>query len=96
MLLLVVATFSFAQAPVCFDKPEPNLSAFQAARGNWIANIAGYANSLFGALAVIEFAWSAPVMVLEKLTDRGDMQAFQFSSEGKLLMTSGNKGVHRR
>ena len=46
MLLLVVATFGFAQAPPFVStNPSQILTAFQAARGNWIANIAVYANN---------------------------------------------------
>jgi hypothetical protein len=32
----------------------------------WPTNIWVYANGLFGILAVIEFAWTATVMLLEK------------------------------
>ncbi len=56
-LIVAIASMSFAQAPPFVStNPSQILSAFQAARGNWVTNIAGYANSLFGALAVIEFA----------------------------------------
>lgn len=86
MLLLVVGAFSFAQAPPFVStNPSQILSAFQAARGNWVANIAGYANSLFGALAVIEFAWSAAVMVLEK----ADLQSFTAALVRKIMWIGG-------
>ena len=86
MLLLVVATFSFAQAPPFVStNPSQILTAFQAARGNWVANIAGYANELFGALAVIEFAWSAAVMVLEK----ADLQSFTAALVRKIMWIGG-------
>jgi type IV secretion system protein TrbL len=86
MLLFVVATFSFAQAPPFVStNPSQILTAFQAARGNWVANIAGYANSLFGALAMIEFAWSAAVMVLEK----ADFQSFTAALVRKIMWIGG-------
>ena len=86
MLLLVVATFGFAQAPPFVStNPSQILTAFQAARGNWIANIAVYANNLFGALAVIEFAWSAAVMVLEK----ADLQSFTAALIRKIMWIGG-------
>ena len=86
MLLLVVATISFAQAPPFVStNPSQILTAFQAARGNWVANIAGYANKLFGALAVIEFAWSAAVMVLEK----ADLQSFTAALIRKIMWIGG-------
>jgi type IV secretion system protein TrbL len=85
-LLLVVAGVSFAQAPPFVStNPSQILSAFQAARGNWVANIAGYANALFGALAVIEFAWSAAVMVLEK----ADLQSFTAALVRKIMWIGG-------
>ncbi|HWE48321.1 MAG TPA: P-type conjugative transfer protein TrbL [Bryobacteraceae bacterium] len=85
-LLLVVATLSSAQAPPFVStNPSQILSAFQAARGNWVANIAGYANSLFGALAVIEFAWSGAVMVLEK----ADLQSFTAALVRKIMWIGG-------
>jgi len=85
-LMLVVACVSFAQAPPFVStNPSQILSAFQAARGNWVANIAGYANALFGALAVIEFAWSAAVMVLEK----ADLQSFTAALVRKIMWIGG-------
>ena len=86
MLLLVVASVSFGQAPPFVStNPSQILSAFQAARGSWIANVAGYANSLFGALAVIEFAWSAAVMVLEK----ADLQSWTAALVRKIMWIGG-------
>ena len=85
-LLLVVAALSFGQAPPFVStNPSQILSAFQAARGNWVANIAGYANSLFGALALIEFAWSAAVMVLEK----ADLQSWTAALVRKIMWIGG-------
>lgn len=85
-LIVAIASMSFAQAPPFVStNPSQILSAFQAARGNWVANIAGYANSLFGALAVIEFAWSAAVMVLEK----ADLQSWTAALVRKIMWIGG-------
>jgi type IV secretion system protein TrbL len=85
-LIAAIASMSFAQAPPFVStNPSQILSAFQAARGNWVANIAGYANSLFGALAVIEFAWSAAVMVLEK----ADLQSWTAALVRKIMWIGG-------
>ena len=86
ILLVVVASVSFGQAPPFVStNPSQILSAFQAARGNWVANIAGYANALFGALALIEFAWSAAVMVLEK----ADLQSWTAALVRKIMWIGG-------
>jgi type IV secretion system protein TrbL len=84
--LLVISPVCFAQAPpYVSSNPSQILSAFQAARGNWVANIAGYANALFGALALIEFAWSAAVMVLEK----ADLQSWTAALIRKIMWIGG-------
>jgi len=86
VLLLAVALISFGQAPPFVStNPSQILNAFQAARGNWVANIAGYANALFGALALIEFAWSAAVMVLEK----ADLQSWTAALVRKIMWIGG-------
>lgn len=86
MLLVVVTSVSFGQAPpFVSSNPSQILSAFQAARGNWVANIASYANALFGALALIEFTWSAAVMVLEK----ADLQSWTAALVRKIMWIGG-------
>lgn len=86
-LALCVAPLCVAQAPPPFvsNNPSQILSAFQAARGSWIANVFGYAKALFGALAVIEFAWSAAVMVLEK----ADLQSWTSALIRKIMWIGG-------
>ena len=71
--------------PFVSNNPSQILSAFQAARGSWIANVSSYANALFGALAVIEFAWSAAVMVLEK----ADLQSWTSALIRKIMWIGG-------
>jgi type IV secretion system protein TrbL len=83
---VLLASVSFGQAaPFMSNNPSQILSAFQAARGNWVTNIASYANALFGALALIEFAWSAAVMVLEK----SDLQSWTAALIRKIMWIGG-------
>ncbi len=51
--------------------PTDILAQYRNARTLWTTNIWVYANALFGILAVIEFAWSAAVMLLEKTDLQG-------------------------
>ena len=82
ILLVFIASIAFGQStPFVSTNPSQILSAFQAARGNWVANIAHYANALFGSLALIEFAWSAAVMVLEK----ADLQSWTAALVRKIM-----------
>jgi type IV secretion system protein TrbL len=46
--------------------PTQFLQTFQQMRGQWFAAVQGPAQTLFGLLAVIEFAWSAAVLALER------------------------------
>ncbi len=85
ILFITFGAVAFAQAPpFVSNNPSQILSAFQAARGNWVSNIAAYANALFGALALIEFAWSAAVMVLEK----ADLQSWTAALVRKIMWTA--------
>jgi type IV secretion system protein TrbL len=85
-LLSLAVPMGLAQTPpFVSNNPSQILSAFQAARGSWIANVFGYAKGLFGALAVIEFAWSAAVMVLEK----ADLQSWTSALIRKIMWIGG-------
>jgi len=57
-----------AQAGPPFNTTVPSqiMDQFRNNRILWTTNVFTYANTLFGILAVIEFAWSAAVMLLEK------------------------------
>ena len=57
------------------------MDQFRAQRANWTANVWLYANSLFGLLAIIEFAWSAAVMLLEK----SDLQSWTSALVRKMM-----------
>jgi type IV secretion system protein TrbL len=57
------------------------MDQFRDSRIQWTTNVWVYANTLFGILAVIEFAWSAAVMLLEK----SDFQSWTSALIRKLM-----------
>jgi type IV secretion system protein TrbL len=57
------------------------MDQFRNQRNQWTTNIWVYANTLFGILTVIEFAWSAAVMLLEKT----DLQSWTSALIRKLM-----------
>ena len=61
--------------------PSAILSQYRDQRTTWFAVIWPYANTLFGILATIEFAWSAAVMLLE----RSDLQSWTAALVRKLM-----------
>jgi type IV secretion system protein TrbL len=63
VILVSTAAICAAQSP---DPPSQMLKAYRAQRTTWFTNVLPAANTLFGLLALIDFAWSAAVMVLEK------------------------------
>lgn len=63
--LLLVAV-SPLPAQISSSNPSQILQQYRGFRTNWMTTIWPYANTLFGLLATIEFAWSAAVMALEK------------------------------
>ena len=86
--LLVIAVCSiFAQAAVAQQQPFNTtvpgdiMTQFRNQRTTWTTNVWVYANGLFGILAVIEFAWSAAVMLLEK----SDLQSWTSALVRKIM-----------
>ncbi len=73
----VCAAPAFAQSSV----PSQILQQYRNERVTWSTNIWPYANSLFGILAVVEFAWSAAVMLLEK----ADLQSWTSALVRKIM-----------
>jgi type IV secretion system protein TrbL len=73
----VCAAPAFAQSSV----PSQILQQYRNERVTWSTNIWPYANGLFGILAVIEFAWSAAVMLLEK----ADLQSWTSALVRKIM-----------
>jgi len=61
--------------------PSQIMDQFRDQRIQWTANVWVYANALFGILALIEFAWSAAVMLLEK----SDLQSWTSALVRKLM-----------
>jgi len=61
--------------------PTQFLQTFQQMRGQWFAAVQGPAQTLFGLLAIIEFAWSAAVLALE----RTDLQSWTAGLIRKLM-----------
>lgn len=61
--VLICAPFASAASATA---PSAILTQYRNQRTIWFGAVWPYANDLFGLLAVIEFAWSAAVMLLEK------------------------------
>ena len=70
-----------AQAASRSSPPSTILDAYRAQRTNWFANVWPATHTLFGLLAVIDFAWSAAVMVLE----RQDFQSWAAAMVRKMM-----------
>jgi type IV secretion system protein TrbL len=68
LALMVGIAILFAPLVSAADVKAPSaiLNEYRDQRTIWFSAIFPYANTLFGMLAVIEFAWSAAVMLLEK------------------------------
>ena len=79
----VFAEAVWAQAGPPFNTTVPSqiMDQFRNSRIQWTTNVWVYANTLFGILAVIEFAWSAAVMLLEK----SDLQSWTSALIRKLM-----------
>jgi type IV secretion system protein TrbL len=82
-ITLLFAQAVFAQPGPGFNTTVPSqiMDQFRNNRIQWTNNVFVYANSLFGLLAVIEFAWSAAVMLLEK----SDLQSWTSALVRKLM-----------
>jgi type IV secretion system protein TrbL len=76
--LLILVQSAFAQGS---SNPSKIMDQYRSQRIQWTTNIWPYANTLFGLLAVIEFAWSAAVMLLEK----SDLQSWTSALVRKIM-----------
>jgi type IV secretion system protein TrbL len=74
---MVLAPLAHAQGKA----PSAILNQYRAQRTAWFTAVWPFANTLFGLLATIEFAWSAAVMLLEK----SDMQSWTSALVRKLM-----------
>src|SRR5438552_13124057 len=77
LAMIAIAGLAAGQTP----KPSALLDQYRAQRITWTTNIWPYANTLFGILATIEFAWSAAVMLLEKT----DLQSWTSALVRKIM-----------
>ena len=83
-LALLAIAFLIMCPLLCADDvkaPSAILSQYRDQRTTWFAVIWPYANTLFGILATIEFAWSAAVMLLE----RSDLQSWTAALVRKVM-----------
>ena len=81
MLGAVTMTVIFGSLAHAQQAPSAILDQYRAQRTNWFTAVWPFANTLFGLLATIEFAWSAAVMLLEK----SDMQSWTSALIRKLM-----------
>ena len=65
---LVIATVALAygQTPAPQSGPSDLLDVYKNATTTWVSTAFGYANKLFGLLAVIDFTWAMIVVFLER------------------------------
>src|ERR1051325_2822376 len=66
LVCIVIAAMAGTAMAQTQDPPSQMLNAYRAQRTQWFTNVWPAANKLFALLAIIDFAWSAAVMVLEK------------------------------
>ena len=71
--LVALASLVFLTTNQAFAQTSPSamLDQYRAVRGTWLTVAAGYANRLFGLLALIEFAWTGAILVLERTDLQG-------------------------
>ena len=76
-LLVVLSPVAVGQVKA----PSAILNQYRAQRTTWFTTVWPYANTLFGILAVIEFSWSAAVMLL----DKSDLQSWTSALLRKMM-----------
>jgi len=64
--LVAACAIFFVQSATAQQAPSQILNQYRAQRVTWMANVWPFANNLFFWLALIEFTWSAAIMMLEK------------------------------
>jgi len=70
-VLVSLAICLLSEVALAQTSPSLMLDQYRAVRISWLTTAAGYANRLFGILALIEFAWTAAILVLEKTDLQG-------------------------
>lgn len=76
-VLVILSPLAHAQGKA----PSAILNQYRAQRTTWFTAVFPFANTFFGLLATIEFAWSAAVMLL----DKSDMQSWTSALVRKLM-----------
>ena len=69
-LVALSVGYANAQGPVV-NGPSNLLNQYQSVRSTWLTTAAGYANRLFAILALIEFAWTGIILLLDKTDLQG-------------------------
>jgi type IV secretion system protein TrbL len=69
-LVAISTRFAFAQGSV-INGPTNIINQYRSVETAWLTTAAGYANRLFGILAVIEFAWTGVILALDKTDLQG-------------------------
>jgi type IV secretion system protein TrbL len=69
--VICLALCVFGDSAWAQTSPSAMLDQYRAVRISWLNTAAGYANRLFGILALIELAWTAAILVLEKTDLQG-------------------------
>jgi type IV secretion system protein TrbL len=65
-LVIVTGAFAYGQTPAPQSGPSDLLDVYKNATTTWVSTSFGYANKLFGLLAVIDFTWAMIVLFLER------------------------------
>jgi type IV secretion system protein TrbL len=75
---LVIATgaLAYGQTPAPQSGPSDLLDVYKNATTTWVSTSFGYANKLFGLLAVIDFTWAMIVLFLERQELQGWIAGF--------------------
>jgi type IV secretion system protein TrbL len=70
-LAVLTVCVAFAQGGPVVSGPSQIIDQYQSVRSTWLSVAAGYANRLFGILALIEFAWTGIILLLDKTDLQG-------------------------
>jgi type IV secretion system protein TrbL len=81
ILIAAAATLFMSFAAAQGTAPSQILEQYRSQRTVWFTAVWPFANTLFGLLAVIEFAWSAALMLLEK----SDLQSWASALIRKIM-----------
>jgi type IV secretion system protein TrbL len=65
-LVIAAGALAYGQTPAPQSGPSDLLDVYKNATTTWVSTAFGYANKLFGLLAVIDFTWAMIVLFLER------------------------------